>query len=199
MTETLAAGSRVFRVHHGQHAGNAPNPTVPPSSGIGGSRFDSPDGSYASLYCAGSPEGAIAETLCRDLPLDGTPRIIPRRALSNRVLASLIVTTNLTFVSAHGAALTQLGQDEWLAWSDPPDYPLTRDWAEAIRRWCPTVDGLAYRCRHDSDRLAYIAWTPASTQTHPGLANESQISLTDPDALTEVRRVARAHNAAIAR
>jgi hypothetical protein len=197
--EVLGVGSRVFRVHREQHSAVAPNPTVPAPSGIGGSRFDSPGGSYAALYFADSPEGAIAETLCRDLPLDGRPRLIPRAALTARRLSSLIVTTGLTLVAAHGAALTHLGQDGWLTSSDPVEYPLTRQWAAAIRRWCPTADGLAYRCRHDNDRIAYMTWSPIPTNLHPGLSVESTIALTEPDALTEVRRVAQAHNATIAR
>jgi len=199
VTEVLGVGSRVFRVHREPHSAVAPNPTVPPPSGIGGSRFDSPDGSYGSLYFADSPEGAIAETLCRELPLDGAPRLIPRYALTGRRLSSLKVTANLTFVAAHGAALTHLGQDGWLTSSDPVEYPLTRQWAAVIRRWCPNTDGLAYRCRHDNDRLAYMTWSPVPTLLHPGFSVESAIALTDPDALTEVRRVAQAHNATIAR
>ena len=197
--DVLGVGSRVFRVHREVHAAAAPNPTTPSVSGIGGSRFDSPDGSYASLYFADRPEGAIAETLCRDLPLDGAPRLIPRAALPGRQLSSLIVTARLTFVAAHGAALTHLGQDGWLTFSDPVDYPLTRQWTAAIRRWCPTADGIAYRCRHDNDRIAYLAWTSLATVQHPALALESTIALTEPDALTEVRRVAQLHNAAVAR
>ena len=199
VTEALGVGVRVFRVHREPHSAAAPNPTVPPPSGIGGSRFDSPDGSYAILYFADSPEGSIAETLCRDLPLDGAPRLIPRAALSGRRLSSLIVTASLTLVAAHGAALTHLGQDGWLTTSNPVDYPLTRQWAAAIRRWCPTADGLAYRCRHDNDQIAYVTWSPMSALLHPAFSVESTIALTDPDALTEVRRVAQAHNATIAR
>ena len=67
------------------------------------------------------------------------------------------------------------------------------------RRWCPNTDGLAYRCRHDNDRLAYMTWSPVPTLLHPGFSVESAIAVTDPDALTEVRRVAQAHNAAAAR
>jgi RES domain len=195
----LGIGSRVFRVHREQHSAVAPNPTLPPPSGIGGSRFDSPDGSYAGLYFADSPEGAIAETLCRDLPLDGRPRLIPRAALTGRRLSSLIVTADLSLVAAHGAALAHLGQDGWLTSSNPAEYPLTRQWAAAIRRWCLTADGLAYWCRHDNDRIAYTTWSPPQTNQHPALSVESTIDLTEPDALTEVRRVAQAHNASIAR
>ena len=133
------------------------------------------------------------------MPLDGAPRLIPRAALTGRRLSSLIVTASLTFVAAHGAALTHLGQDGWLTSSDPVDYPLTRQWAAAIRRWHPTAAGLAYRCRHDDDRLAFMTWSPVPTLPHPALTVESTIALTDPDALTEVRRVAHAHNATIAR
>jgi hypothetical protein len=44
-----------------------------------------------------------------------------------------------------------------------------------------------------------MTWSPVPTLLHPGFSVESAIAVTDPDALTEVRRVAQAHNATIAR
>lgn len=64
-------------MHSSRRAAHALNPTAQPDE-LAGGRFDSLDGSCAYLYLADSPEGAIAETICRDLPLQlNTARIVP--------------------------------------------------------------------------------------------------------------------------
>ncbi|WP_414706262.1 RES domain-containing protein [Rhodococcus rhodochrous] len=75
--------------HSTHRAAHVPNPTPQPDQFAGG-RFDSLDGSYAYLHLADSPDGAIAETLCRDLPLEpGTARIVPTAAMRGRTLTAL--------------------------------------------------------------------------------------------------------------
>ena len=84
----LTAGTMVWRVHSSHRAPHAPNPTAQPDE-LAGGRFDSLDGSYAYLYVADSPDGAIAETICRDLPLDPTiARIVPASAVAGRTLTA---------------------------------------------------------------------------------------------------------------
>lgn len=86
---TLAAGTTVWRVHSSRRSALAPNPTAQPDEFSGG-RFDSLDGTYAYLYIADSPDGAIAETICRDLPLDPTvARIVPASAVTGRTLTAV--------------------------------------------------------------------------------------------------------------
>jgi len=198
--ETLAVGSVLFRVHRDRFGATVPAPATARGSGPGGSRFDSPDGSFAVLYVAGDHQGALAETICRDLPLTAAPRIIPRSRLTGRMLTRLVSTVPLTFVTAHGAALAHLGQDEWLTSCAPAGYPLTRQWAAAIRRWAPDADGIAYRCRRDADRTAYLLWTDPGAVRHPALEESwPVISLTEPLGITIARRVAQLHTAVLSR
>nr|WP_271212057.1 RES domain-containing protein [Rhodococcus wratislaviensis]GLK38392.1 hypothetical protein GCM10017611_52590 [Rhodococcus wratislaviensis] len=66
----------------GHRAPHALNPTAQPDE-LAGGRFDSRDVSHAYLYLADSPDGAIAETICRDLPLDPSiARIVPASAVT---------------------------------------------------------------------------------------------------------------------
>ena len=198
--ETVAVGSVLFRVHRDEFGATVPAPAIARNLGPGGSRFDSPDGSFAALYMAGDYQGALAETICRDLPLTGAPRIIPRTRLTGRVLTRLVGTRPLTFVTAHGAALAHLGQDEWLTSCAPIGYPLTRQRAAAIRHWVPDADGIVYRCRHDADRAAYLLWVDPGLARHPALEESwPVISLTEPGGITIARRVAQLHIAVLRR
>jgi hypothetical protein len=165
-----------------------------------GGRFDSPDGSYAYLYVGVDPQAAIAEVLCRDLPFDGTPRLLPRIALAGRMLSRIEVTTGIRVVRLHGADLTQVGQDLWLTKSEPYDYPMTQAWAAAILRWVPKAGGLEYRCRHDEDRRAWCLVTPPDVATHPRLrATGRPLALGSPLGVVAVRAVLARHNAALSR
>ena len=103
----LEAGTSLSRVH-GEHPADAFNPTPRPSIRSGG-RFDSLDGSYAYTYLGRTPGAALAETLCRDLPLDGSAREVPRARTAGRRLSTVEVTRDLPVLVLHGAALTQVG------------------------------------------------------------------------------------------
>ncbi|MDI9919002.1 RES family NAD+ phosphorylase, partial [Rhodococcus sp. IEGM 1379] len=129
---TLAAGTRVWRVHSTRRSTLAPNPTAQPDE-LSGDRFDSLDGVFAYLYIADSPGGAIAETICRDLPLDPTvARIVPASAVTGRTLTALRVTRTLTVAALHGPRLSAVGQDLWLTKCEARHYVTTRRWVAAI-------------------------------------------------------------------
>lgn len=195
----LRTGTRLWRVHSVHRAAEAMNPTAHPDATRGG-RFDSRDGSYAYLYLGNTQQAALAETLTRDLPLDGGPRLLPHRALVGHRLSEVEVSTGITVVSLHGAALTQLGQDTWLTKSDARDYELTRAWADAIRSWAPKAGGFSYRCRHDEDQIDHVLFTTPAITTHPRLTpTGTSIELDSPHGHTLVRGILAHYNAALSR
>lgn len=195
VTTTLAAGTRLWRVHSDRRDAHAMNPTVPPA-GRGG-RFDSADGAYAHLYLGRDPEAAIAETLCRSLPLDGSPRIVARQLLSGRVLTALEVRADITVAALYGPHLAAIGQDLWLTKSPSRDYPLTRAWAAAVLT--ARVTGLEYRCRHDETRTAWMLTTAPEVPRHPDLTvvPESSVALDTPAGREQVRAVLDEHSAVL--
>lgn len=195
----LHAGTQVWRVHAEDRIPDASNTTVP-GPGRGG-RFDSDDGFCAYTYLGADENAAIAETLCRDLPFDGRPRMVPRIKLANAMLSSLTVSEDLNVVSLCGADATQVGQDVWLTSCDPDQYPLTRRWAAAIRSWVLSADGLVYRCRHDQNRLAWARFVDnPAPETHPHLhTTATPIRLDGPVGEALVRRVLVDHNATLSR
>jgi hypothetical protein len=197
VVETVAAGTRLWRIHEDRFDATQMNPRARPHVEAGG-RFDSVDGSYAYLYLGDSPEAAIAETLCRSLFGTEADRIVPAITIRRRVLSALVVVQNLTVTSAHGADLNQLGQDLWLTKCNPADYLLTRAWAAAILSWTVPNDGLGYRCRNDEDRHAWVLMTDPGVSHHPNLAGTGeQLLLDTPEGRAILRRTLVTDNATL--
>ena len=195
MLETVAAGTVCRRVHRSGDLADAFNWTAQPSV-LRGGRFDSLDGTYGHLYLGDSPEAAIAETLCRDLPLDGAARLVPWSRVSGRLLTSVEMLADVTVVALHGPALSQLGQDHWLCRSDAGSYVLTRRWAAAIRSWAPAAAGFQYRARFDEDRFSVVLFAD-NTGAPAVRALGDSIPLDSGAGLVLLRSVLQRHNATL--
>ncbi|WP_179300893.1 RES domain-containing protein [Rhodococcus sp. ACPA4] len=132
---------------------------------------------YAYLYIADSPDGAIAETICRDLPLDPTvARIVPASVVAGRTLTALTLTRTLTVAALHGPHLSAVGRDLWLTKCEARHYVATRRWAHAIHAADPVIGGLAYRPRRNEDTLAWVLTTDPAVTSHPALAVDSSFA-----------------------
>ncbi|WP_354531054.1 RES family NAD+ phosphorylase [Nakamurella sp. UYEF19] len=81
--EIVPIGTPVRRIHGVGFTADQMNP-IRQETELAGGRFDSIDGDYSYLYFAGDLEGAMAERVSRDLPLDGRPRRV-QAASWNRV------------------------------------------------------------------------------------------------------------------
>ncbi|WP_182346371.1 RES family NAD+ phosphorylase [Tomitella gaofuii] len=193
----LDAGATVWRVH-GRYPPCAVNPTPRPAI-PGGGRFDSLTGDYAYTYVGDSPDAAIAETLCRDLPVTGSPRLVPRVRITGTHLTRLTVTTPVPVIALHGPHLAAIGQDTWLTASPPSDYVTTREWARALLVAADTAAGLVYRCRHDNDRFAWMLTAAPERETHPALAAaDEHVALDSPAGIALVDTILACYNAALA-
>ena len=198
--EVLPAGTRLHRVH-GPHPADGFNWTAQPSIRSGG-RFDSLDGSYGYTYLGEVPDAAIAETLTRDLPLDGWARQVPRHRLGSRTLTTVVTNRDLPVLALHGAALTHVGSPLDLTKSATGEYLTTRAWAHALRTWLPEVAGFRYRCRHDEDLFADVLFDDGPTARHARArgaldALDDSTALDGPTGQHLVRAVLRAHNATL--
>ncbi|HET7327019.1 MAG TPA: RES family NAD+ phosphorylase [Nocardioidaceae bacterium] len=196
---TLPAGTVLRRIHGGFDA-DAFNSTAQPSR-LAGGRFDSLDGGYAYVYLGADDDSAIAETLCRDLPLDGTARLVPRMRILGRRITSVEVVRNLNILMLHGAALTQVGAGLWLTKSGADQYEATRAWAARLLQLLPDIDGFEYRCRHDEDRMAWALFDDSHTapgRAHGALRAKPDTRSLDSEAgLVDLERVLANHNAAV--
>ncbi|WP_345528440.1 RES family NAD+ phosphorylase [Nocardioides endophyticus] len=186
---------------HEEHDADTFNPTAQPSR-LRGGRFDSLDGSYAYTYLGYDDEGAIAETVARDLPLDGSARLVPRVRIKGRRITTVEVMRSLAVLSLHGPWVAQVGAGLWLTKSDADQYEQTRAWAAWLLETLSSVDGFAYRCRHDEDRMALALFddTPGG-----GTGRAAGALRAHPDTewidrgegLLEVERILGRHNAAV--
>ena len=202
VVETLAAGTRLVRVH-GDHPADAFNPTPQPSR-LRGGRFDTLDGDYAYTYLGQDGRAAVAETLCRDLPVGGAARLVPRSRLAGRSISTVEVVRDLPVLVLHGAALTQVGAPLDLTKSSAGEYLRTRAWARALRGWLPDVAGFRYRSRHDEDLIAHVLFDDGPDAASPRARGPlravpgSTQSLQTVVGLLLVMAVLREHNATLA-
>lgn len=197
---TLAAGTRLWRIHSGAPDRGALTLNQTPA-GAGGGRFHSSDGSYHYSYFGEDISTCIAETYCRSLPLDDrVPRILRRAKLSGRVLSQVTVTDDVLVALVHGSHLATIGQDTWLTKCDPVDYGTTRDWATAILRGTDGILGLKYRARNDEDKFSVVMTIGADTGV--GLCDlmtvsQGPITLDDRAGLELVRSHLAKYNATV--
>ncbi|MFD4183829.1 RES family NAD+ phosphorylase [Rhodococcus sp. NPDC058514] len=195
---TIPVGTSVWRIHRATRAAAGLNPTPRPRVRTGG-RFDSLDDSYAYLYIGDSPAAAVAETLCRNLPVDQSPRLIPRAQISGRVLSELRTTRQVRVVDLTGTGSARINAGVWLTKCDPSGYLHTRRWAEAILAANPGVDGVQYRPRHDENTLSWMLAGSPATPAHPAVAAVGGlIPLDSTDGHYLLGALLTAHNAALA-
>lgn len=200
---TLPAGTVLVRVH-GVHPADAFNPTAQPSRLTGG-RIDSLDGTFAYTYLGAARAGAVAETLCRDLPLSGAARTVPHAGLVGKRLTEVEVVRDLPVLVLHGAALAHVGATLDLTKCDAGSpYLITREWARVLRGWLPDVAGFRYRCRHDEDEIAYVLFDDGPTAAARSRAAgslrarpDTSIPLDSPRGVAIVMEVLRAHDATL--
>ena len=166
-TTVLPSGTALHRLHDRRYAADSFDLTAQPHVDDGG-RFDSLDGSYGYTYLGQDPDAAIAEVPCCDLSWDRRPRVVPRAALTGRLLTTVSTTRDLPLLSLHGAHLSQVGATLALTEGEAFEYLTTRAWARALLTWLPEIAGFAYRCRHDEDRIAYALFDdPQAPTTAP--------------------------------
>ncbi len=197
LVTTIAPDTTLWRIHAAERGAADLNPTPRPRARVGG-RFDSLDGSYAYLYAGDSPAAAVAETLCRNLPVNQSPRLIPHAQITGRVLSELRTTRAVRVVDLTGTGTARINAQVWLTKCDPSGYLHTRRWAAAILAANPDVDGIAFRPRHDENTLSWMLVAPPSTRTHPAVtAVGGVIPLGSPDGHHLLGALLTPHNAAL--
>ncbi len=157
LLETVPAGTISWRIHSARFGPTSFNP-VPASDKRESGRFDSIDGDYTYLYAGETRLTAFAETFLRGSTVMGSGvGALPRVRLASLRLSRIETTDELQLVSlVGGEALRRIGQDAWLTACDESDYPITRRWARAIRRWAPNAHGFVWLAKRDNRHRAYI-------------------------------------------
>lgn len=129
--------------------------------GAGGARFSSfvPAGESEPLpvlYTASSDDGALSETVLRDVPVRGLKRIF-RSATRDRALVELLCTRRLRLADCTSVGLRRLGVSRSeLIESDRRAYPVTALWARAIHADPERFDGIVWVSRQHDTSLAVM-------------------------------------------
>jgi len=145
-TVTIPGEAKLYRVHLAAHdpIWFGPAPGAPPAY-----RFDAPAGQHGTLYVAAALAGAFAETIARQ----ARRRIIGVDYVALRSYSTIAATRPLTLAKLHGNGLLWYGVDAAIAAA--ASYKKSRKFALRIHDGFPTIDGIAYRARHDNDEICY--------------------------------------------
>ena len=121
-------------------------------------RFDCQTGEYEYLYLGETRLCTFAEAFLRDdVVRDPSARYIRRDNVTRAAISRIETTDSVALVDLRGAvALGRVGQDAWLTASEEVDYPLTQEWATAIRRWAPDADGFYWMAKRDDTHAAVV-------------------------------------------
>lgn len=142
----LDAGEIIVRIHRkGQGAVFfGPSAGKPPQN-----RFDAPAGEYGVLYAAQRLEGAFVETLLRR-PVG---RIVRRDFIEERQWTPIRLERPLILAKIMDEGLLFHGVDASVSASD--DYGPSRALALDLYKDFPSLEGLAYRSRHNNGEICY--------------------------------------------
>lgn len=150
----LDAGEIIVRVHRkGQGAVFFGPPTGKPPQ----NRFDAPAGEYGILYAARRLEGAFVETLLRR----SSGRIVRRDFIEERQWTPLRLVRPVTLAKIMDEGLLFHGVDASVSASD--DYGPSRALALDLYNDFPTLEGLAYRSRHNNGEICYALFDRVAT------------------------------------
>jgi hypothetical protein len=158
---TLPRGTRLWRVHETRFKAEEFHPG--PAAGEGGiGRFGcTPDERFPYLYAGLDDTTALTESLVREILFrkDREARAIPREVVRGRRLSALRLTADLRLARLLSTADLASGrQDEWLIQTEPQHFPLTREWAAAMRRSNCRAQGMIWLSKRDLPNAAVILY-----------------------------------------
>jgi RES domain len=121
--------------------------------------FLNPHGQFVpTLYAADHLEGALSETVFRDVPVRGPGKRLRRSVLEPLAASTLVCERDLILAQLFGFGLRRLGVTRLeLIESESDQYPRTRAWAKALHACDARVDGLIWVSRqHDGTRSVVL-------------------------------------------
>lgn len=195
VTETLAAGATLFRIHNSAHRAHVFNPGRAPARPT--SRFSFfGDPPVPVLYAADTIDGAISETLLRDVPLAGGNLMLEQ--VQDKVLSPIRSARELRLLQLHGHGFRRLNiAPEQITLTPPRLYDQTVPWAQSA--YAAGLDGIVWMSRHHNTTRAYVLFdrpsAPSSIKAHPDKSSVRVFSR--PDHLDWLTRMLNPLNVAV--
>lgn len=148
----------IHRVHLDKYAGDQFNPGL-----VGNARF-SPIKNAAgepipTLYGGSSFACAAMESVFHDVPYAPGLKTLDKAKLHGQVHSQLEALEELLLADFSSRALRKFGvARSQLIDTEKDQYPVTRQWAEAVHRDCPEAQGICWTSRQDDGALALIVF-----------------------------------------
>jgi hypothetical protein len=129
--------------------------------GVGRGRFhpcmDLAGRPVPTLYAADTLDGALSETLFRDIPVRGPSKALRRSRLRPLVVSTLSAMRELTLVQLHGYGLSRIGVSRSeLIEAGSDQYGETAAWSRALHACDRRIDGLVWVSRQHDDAYALV-------------------------------------------
>lgn len=146
----------LHRIHHERYPGDVFNPGI-----SGNARFspikDSGGASIPTLYAGDSFECAAMETVFHDVPHAAGFKTYDKAKLDGQMYTQLETDAALVLADLSSKALRKLGvRRDQLIDTEKDQYPITRQWAEAIHAQEPDIQGLCWTSRQDDSAKAVV-------------------------------------------
>jgi hypothetical protein len=151
---SLPVGAEIVRVHQKT---KGPIWFGPAPGGAPANRFDATGGEYRTLYAAAELVGAFVETILHK----PAGRIVRRDFIEQRAWSTLRLKRKLQLAKLYDEGLLWHGTDAAISASDSHAEP--RRMALALHAEFPSVDGVAYRARHNNGAICYALFDRAAT------------------------------------
>ena len=161
--ETLAAGTRLWRIHRAVHqaaGGRVADDGTVFNPGLGGpTRFaplrDADGSAVPTMYLGASRRGALFETVLHD-QMPGS--VVDSVRWREHVLTALRLEVDVEIVSLHGQGLRSLGlYAADVTHTYPSGYSRATRWAAWLHRHTEAA-GLSWSSHQDDDEGAYVLW-----------------------------------------
>lgn len=157
-TVTWIRDTVIHRVHQNKYAADEFNPGL-----AGNARFspikDASGGAIPTLYGGATFECAAMETVFHDVPFVPGLKTLDKAKLAGQVHSQIRPDADLLLADLRGKALRKLGvARNQLIDTEKDQYPMTRQWAEAIHKQCPDVQGICWTSRQDDSAQALMVF-----------------------------------------
>lgn len=185
-TMLLTSGMVLHRIHPNRYRADQFN-----RGRLGSARFspirDARGKFIPTLYGGSSMDCAMMETVFHNVPHSAGLKILDRAAQADQVHSRVGITRNLEVVNLASVPLRKLGiSRRQLIDTGRDHYPVTRNWAEALHRICPQVQGLCWVSRQDDTGRAVMLFGDRIPVGTLRLQGESRSLVDDPDACDAV-------------
>lgn len=146
----------IHRIHLDQYAGDQFNPGL-----AGNARFspikDASGQPVPTLYGGSTFACAAMETIFHDIPFAPGLKTFDKGKLAGQVHSQVMPGADLVLADFRSKALRKLGvARNQIIDTEKDQYPVTRQWAAAVHRQCPDVQGICWTSRQDDSAQALI-------------------------------------------